>query len=318
MGRISVFFATAACLAVATPAAAASAFSDLYVFGDSLVDAGNVRALTFGTVPNPALGYFEGRFTNGLDYTDLISQRLFGDVTQASRTGGNNFAFGGARVVANGDPLPDLTAQLAAYQLRDGGVADPDALYVLNFGGNDIFALLNNDIGGAAPDAYISSIISTYSGAVQTLNDIGARNIIITGIPNATVPLAMTVDTALQAALDGLTLDADTTLYRYDYISFFTRVVANPGEFGLTGPIDTTTTCLQARVPMPGIDCTGYFSFDGIHPTADIQRAQFIDIARQFGFVSVPEPATWAMMIIGFGLVGGAMRRSRRTALMPG
>jgi hypothetical protein len=24
---------------------------------------------------------------------------------------------------------------------------------------------------------------------------------------------------------------------------------------------------------------------------------------------SVPEPATWAMMIVGFGLVGGSMRR---------
>jgi hypothetical protein len=28
----------------------------------------------------------------------------------------------------------------------------------------------------------------------------------------------------------------------------------------------------------------------------------------------VPEPATWAMMIAGFGMVGGALRR-RRTAL---
>ncbi|QMW24460.1 PEP-CTERM sorting domain-containing protein [Sandaracinobacteroides saxicola] len=26
---------------------------------------------------------------------------------------------------------------------------------------------------------------------------------------------------------------------------------------------------------------------------------------------AVPEPATWAMMIIGFGLVGSAMRRQR-------
>lgn len=317
MSRLTGFLAAAACLAIATPATAAS-FSDLYVFGDSLVDAGNVRALTFGTVPNPALGYFDGRFTNGLDYTDLISQRLFGDVTQASLTGGNNFAFGGARVVANGDPLPDLNVQLAAYQLRAGGVADPDALYVLNFGGNDIFALLNNDIGGATPSTYIANIISTYSGAVQTLNDIGARNIFITGIPNATVPLALDVDAQLQDALDGLTLDPGTTLYRYDYISFFTRVVANPKEFGLSGPLNTATTCLQARVPMPGIDCTGYFSFDGIHPTADIQRAQFIDIARTFGFVSVPEPASWAMMIVGFGLIGGALRRSRRAALMPG
>ena len=27
----------------------------------------------------------------------------------------------------------------------------------------------------------------------------------------------------------------------------------------------------------------------------------------------VPEPATWAMMIAGFGLVGGAMRRRKAT-----
>jgi hypothetical protein len=30
---------------------------------------------------------------------------------------------------------------------------------------------------------------------------------------------------------------------------------------------------------------------------------------------SVPEPATWAMMILGFGLVGGAMRARRRTTV---
>ncbi|PZU09863.1 MAG: hypothetical protein DI605_08050 [Sphingomonas sp.] len=29
----------------------------------------------------------------------------------------------------------------------------------------------------------------------------------------------------------------------------------------------------------------------------------------------VPEPATWAMFIGGFGLVGGAMRRQRRTGV---
>jgi PEP-CTERM motif len=30
---------------------------------------------------------------------------------------------------------------------------------------------------------------------------------------------------------------------------------------------------------------------------------------------SVPEPATWAMMIMGFGLIGGAMRSARRTTV---
>lgn len=31
---------------------------------------------------------------------------------------------------------------------------------------------------------------------------------------------------------------------------------------------------------------------------------------------AVPEPSTWAMMLIGFGAVGGAMRRKRRQALI--
>ena len=34
--------------------------------------------------------------------------------------------------------------------------------------------------------------------------------------------------------------------------------------------------------------------------------------------VSVPEPATWAMMLLGFGLVGSAARRRRRTDASPG
>ncbi len=34
--------------------------------------------------------------------------------------------------------------------------------------------------------------------------------------------------------------------------------------------------------------------------------------ALAFGFGAVPEPSTWAMMVGGFGLVGGAIRRRQR------
>jgi Esterase-like activity of phytase/PEP-CTERM motif len=34
--------------------------------------------------------------------------------------------------------------------------------------------------------------------------------------------------------------------------------------------------------------------------------------AQAFGFGAIPEPATWAMMIAGFGLVGGSVRRRNR------
>ena len=46
-----------------------------------------------------------------------------------------------------------------------------------------------------------------------------------------------------------------------------------------------------------------------------ITGAPELDLIRAAGFgVAVPEPATWALMIMGFGLAGAGLRR-RRTAI---
>lgn len=316
--------AAAACAALlaahGTAATASPRFSSLYVFGDSLVDAGNIAVLTGGATPNQAAGYFPGRFTNGYNYVDYINYQLFGTATTASLRGGNNFAFGGARIVSDTtDPIPDLTPQLGAYAARQGAAAgDASALYILNMGGNDIFALGRfaagnpnalNPIGDA--EAYIEALVSIYANAVTTLDQLGARNILITGIPNSTDPLALKVDQLLQARLDGLVLASDTNLMRYSYIDFFGRVATDPGSLGLPS-LRTDTTCIQARAQATG--CAGIFSFDGVHPTAAVQSALFRDMVTQFNLAPVPEPASWAMMIAGFGVVGTAIRR-RRTGM---
>lgn len=46
-------------------------------------------------------------------------------------------------------------------------------------------------------------------------------------------------------------------------------------------------------------------------PSAGVLRADNFTI----GVTSVPEPATWAMMLAGFGLLGGALRQRRAAAL---
>lgn len=315
--RFTIGFAlSAAALAVAAPAIAANPnnFSALYVFGDSLVDAGNINALTGGAVPNKSLGYFDGKFTNGYNYVDHLNYQLFGSATKASLRGGNNFAYGGARVVTDGrDAIPDINPQIASYLTTKGPAADPNALYILNAGGNDIFALGRFAAGDPSQllpftnsADYINAIVSQYTGAVKTLNDLGARNILITGIPNATVPLALQIDGQLQAALTGLALAPGTDLYRYSYIDFFTRASTNPGSLGLP-PLRTDRSCIQLQAQASG--CVGIFSFDGTHPTAAVQSAAFRDMVRQFGLSSVPEPATWGMMIAGFAMAGAALRR---------
>jgi outer membrane lipase/esterase len=315
--------ALAAALATfAMPAAAATtpgAYTSLYVFGDSLVDAGNIATLTGNRTPNPALGYANGRFTNGYDYVDYINYNLFGTPTVASLRGGNNFAFGGARIVTDTvDTVPDLNPQIASYVAAKGPVADPNALYILNAGGNDIFALGRFAAGQTNqlspftnPADYINAIVNQYAGAVQTLNDLGARNILITGIPNATVPLALQIDQQLQARLDTLTLNPETSLMRYSFIDFFNRLSSDPGQFGLPA-LRQDASCIELRAQANG--CAGIFSFDGTHPTAAVQQAMFQDIARQFGVSAVPEPRMWLMMIGGFALAGAAIRRHSRMA----
>ncbi|WP_222873363.1 SGNH/GDSL hydrolase family protein [Hankyongella ginsenosidimutans] len=120
MKKVSAALLAATVLAAigAAVTAKAATVSGLYVFGDSLVDAGNTQALVLsvgGSDPTPAsVGYFNGHFTNGYDYTDLLSIRLTGAPTVAALQGGANFAFGGARTRDNGDFLPTWSRRSTA------------------------------------------------------------------------------------------------------------------------------------------------------------------------------------------------------------
>lgn len=317
MLKATAFAATFAVALIGSQAFAQDAnqnVTSITVFGDSLVDAGNVNTLN-PNIASSANGYFDGRFTNGYDYTDLLSLSLFGTPTTASLEGGTNFAFGGARAT-NTSAVPDLGEQLGIYQgyLAAGGEVDPTGLYVLNFGGNDIFAALQPGApeGYASDSAYLMAAANLYAQGVLELANLGVTNFLVTSFPNP-VPQSVEANGYLFNALAALPLSADVTLNVFNYVDFFARLSADPTAYGLPANLDFTTTCQQAQA-FP--DCTGYFSFDGTHPTAAVQAAAFNDIQAQFGFAAaggagaVPEPGTWALMILGFGFAGAAMRRA--------
>jgi phospholipase/lecithinase/hemolysin len=312
-------------LFVSTPAWAdrdTARYTSITVFGDSLVDAGNYYIATGGMnpapslpYPDPALGYFDHRLTNGYLYPDLLSQALFGTPTTPSLAGGSNFAIAAARIVDTGDPIPDLQAQLSTWQLS-GQAVDPNGLYILNFGANDVFGALGvffPNVIGSYPDvtSYLLAAAQQYAAGVQALSDLGVRNILVTDFPLAGNPYTMEANGYLGAALTGLTLDSETDLFFYSLSEFNQRVLTDPGAFGLP-PLRTDTTCIAENAQ--ATNCEGIFSFDGVHPTAAIQAAGFRDMDQHFGLTaSVPEPASWAMMLFGFGMIGAAMRYRRRS-----
>jgi phospholipase/lecithinase/hemolysin len=304
-------FAIAATL-LASAAAANALPSTLYVFGDSLVDAGNVFIATGGITPNPAQGYFKGRFQNGFAYTDLLQIALTGAPTAPSLAGGTNYAFGGARGTGiGGFPVPGLPAQLGLHLAATGGVADPNGLYVLNFGGNDVFGLQSGDIGGLTPPEFSALFVSNMVSAVTTLDALGASRILVMGVPNLT-PTGFALESALQSALGLVEPTLGAELIRFSYQSLLLDFVADPTAFGFPADTDFSTPCFTVRPIVDGrIDCTGFLSFDGIHFTAEFHRVLAVEVARAAS-LPIPEPAAWVLLISGFGLVGAALRRSRR------
>jgi phospholipase/lecithinase/hemolysin len=295
--------------APAAPAARTTPhFTSLVTFGDSLVDAGNI--LEERGFPPPSQGYFQGRYINGYDYTDLLSIELFGTPTVASLNGGSNYANGGARIVATGDTYRDLGDQLVTCTgVLAGRGADANGLYVLNLGANDIGQGLQGRIGSHPDfDTYLRAAATQYAGGVQALNDLGARNILVAGFPDLdSRDAAIVANAYLASALDALTLSGDTTLYRFDYVAFSDGLKADPSTYVL--PAFTAGNCIAARQQASG--SVGFATFDGYHPTAAVQKAIFQSVDAQFALTAaVPEPATWLMLVLGFAGIGGMLRRA--------
>ncbi len=86
----------------------------------------------------------------------------------------------------------------------------------------------------------------------------------------------------------------------------------------LTGAPDSFNAYFGTGVaePLSGndlmvLDALGYGSWNPTQPGGGFPTTTF---GQGSGFTSVPEPAAWAMMLVGFGLVGGGARRVRIAA----
>jgi len=118
----------------------AADFSNNYVFGDNLMDNGNIQAFSGDpTVPD--------RFTNGPNAAEIVSAGLGFSLTPSLHLipgipHGNNYSTATATAIdADGDELtPDLNlpTQVNSFLLEHGGVAPSDNLYSFVIGGADI------------------------------------------------------------------------------------------------------------------------------------------------------------------------------------
>jgi outer membrane lipase/esterase len=326
-GKALPAFALAA-VALASFPAAASPYTSMVVFGDSLSDSGNDALALGGSTTQtitgntyiPSAPYAPGTtFSNGPVWASDVASAL-GVPLLPSLAGGTNYAYGGATTGGPG-PIPNLLVQANQYLTTTHNVASPNALYVIEGGGNDARAALTAIQGGANILQTIQATAASFAANVGTivseLKTDGAKHILVWDTPNlgrtpaisAGGPsasalgsiLALDMNIALAAALHG-----DVGVSIFDIFGLGTSIAVDPSAFGFTNVTD-------ACGAVAGANCNKYEYWDGIHPTA----AAHTVIADAFLAEAVPEPSTWALMILGFAGIGFmAYRRKSKPTLM--
>lgn len=301
----------------------AGSLNAIYVFGDSLSDAGN--AFIAAGVPLPP--YSNGRFTNGNVGVQDIAAALGLPALTPSLAGGTDYAVGGAQ---SGNANPgDLTSQLAAFKLTNP-VANPNGLYTIWIGANDL------DVALATNPATATSVavgaVANIDAAINTLAGAGAKNFLIMTVPDlGKTPGAIATGPLGVAAASQLSLFFDTTLVNglgsanipslssiavsdglnldvLDTYSLLDGIVANPSQFGLT---NVNTPCLTGENPPysgGGTVCANpnqFLFWDQLHPTAAGQQ-----ILANAALQVIPEPST-VTMLLGAGIAAFTVARRR-------
>lgn len=174
----------------------------------------------------------------------------------------------------------------------------PDRLRIISDGGQNLRA--NIDTGGVTTD---TSITRAGGGAISILG---------TGYTNSLPGPA----------------PATTTIYGIDDTTD-SLVTATPANGGANGGVYSSVGALNVALgaadavafDISGFSGTGFLSINSLLYSVDLTSGAATSLGS-FGRSSligltaigaIPEPASWAMMIAGFGIVGASLRRRRPT-----
>lgn len=301
-------------------------FDQLYVFGDSLSDTGNIHDKTLGLFPQSP-PYYQGRFSNGPIWVEELGNKLGLTPTRytqgfpaTSPSDGVNFAFGGATTSSDNVArftlltLPGLQTEIDYFKnglATSGKSANPDALYVVWAGGNDYL------LGGATNPTQPVVNLAT---ALTSLFNLGARNFLVPNLPDlGNTPVGLSRGSEVSNGLNQLSVGHNAglaqnvnnlsqsltgiNLISVDINSLFDSAIATPSKYGFTNVTNSCLTNFQNPVDFSYNVCdrpNEYLFWDDFHPTTAGHKLVAETAYLALNSKSVPEPAA-GFAILAFG-----------------
>lgn len=271
-------------LAMTSVTTYANAFNQTYFFGDSQTDTGYLGNLT-SQVSNPS-----GKFITNPDkvWAEHVAD-YYGTSAKSIRENGTNYAVGGA--LAGDDTvntafgvnvtIPATTTQVANYLTSTGGKANPNALYGMTSGANNLLAAQQNPTNATA---LLTTTANQTASAINSLHNAGAKYIIAPNVPDvglsprvrdlgATAQAATTQATSgYNALLTSELAKSDANVIPLNMFHLMQEVAANPSEYGfsnVTGracSVSEAVLCNQNTLVEANAN-NSYFFADGLHPT---------------------------------------------------
>lgn len=255
-----VFWAFLISVWTGTPNAAP--FTDVFFFGASAADTGNLGPEVLGSGFVAEYGYDADRWTNdgGVLWTDVVAAGLgFPSASVASSDGGNNYAVSGARA----DQFLDQISQMYA----DVGTLDPTALYAIAPGGNDL-------LQGQSADSTATDTVNN----ILALQALGANYFVVlnqtdfsylapgTGPFGSTIPIPPDSDiwaAEYNSALAvGLATISGATVWEFDAAGLVDPIMADPIGYGFMNEL---VLCTEDDDCINGIDTGDFVMMDHLH-----------------------------------------------------
>lgn len=260
--------------------ARAEPFSQMVAFSGALSDTGNFNAELGQDRPAP---FYKNRSTNGPvaveELARWLGQSAEPSMHLTSDTGGTNFAV--ADALAGGHGPHDLPAQVDAHLARNGGKADPKALYFVFIGGNDVIKAVQ-EMDDATAEKTLSDAVAGIETQIKRLVaagavtiyapdfiDVGKSPAVLAFGPEAaarSTKLSDEYNAQFNAMLDRID-DGSFTLIRWSFDDFVKDLLAEGERFGLT---NATQACLDLKPEE--CDVNRFVYLTGEYPTARVHQ----------------------------------------------